>query len=96
MVKLTKKTFNPTKSFNAENLENATEQYDADEISWNNNGVSLWLIKEKQRPNWEPPSRKILNPTQLHNQLIQEESSKISPTACYRAQRSHTKSSLER
>ena len=86
----------PKMSVSAENSTNLSEPYGAKEIDANDDGFSPELIEERIKANLELLNDYILTRTQLLNQLIQDNSAKITPTAGSRTQRPQTGPSRNR
>ena len=83
-------------SVNAENFTNASEQPDAENNNAIQNRISPDLIEERIWANFEDLNQQILNPTQLLNVLMHNNSANITPTASSRAHRPQTRPSFHR
>ena len=70
----------PEISVNAEKFTNASEQPDAEENNANYNRISAELIEERTWANFEDLNEQILNPTQLINVLVHNNSVKTTQT----------------
>ena len=83
-------------SMDTENEIDASEASNAKRASGIITGVSSKLIEEKFRANLKPLNVKISKLTQLLNQLIQDNSAKITPTVAPRTHCTQTEPPLSR
>ena len=72
----------PELSMNIENSIDASKACGGDKIYGATNGVSPVLLEESFRANSEPLNAQFSALTQLLNQLIQDNWTKTTPTAC--------------
>ena len=80
-------------SLSAENLNNASEQSDAEESSTRNDRISLEVIEERIRANLKHVNEQMANLSQSLNQLINDNSVKTTSTADSHAHYPHSRCS---